>query len=247
MADFKYISNLELKKLLNDATNEEKLELTRLLHSKEDGTINEALDYITLHNDIISENSYLKLLIDIAKKLDIKTQSYYEKIIKYDKVENLEYDYQTATTKCLKYSHFLEEKITIKLLGNIYENMNESEKKLFDKTLQSVAEKNGSTSNKNLIGTTGLLVLGNMGGFATYTFLTTMMSTLSFGALGFGAYTAATSLLSVALGPVGWVGLGLYAMYKLGQPDFKKLIPVVVTIGMIRNRIDSKNNSTILI
>jgi uncharacterized protein YaaW (UPF0174 family) len=242
MSSIKYISNIELKKLLSDANKEEKLELTQLLHNDNESAIEEALDYAELHKLIISNNSYLKLLIDIANKLKINNiESYYSKVIKYDKVENLEYDYQKATKRGLKYAHYLEDKITIKLLGNIYENMSNKEKKLFNETLKTVAEQNGQTSNKNLVGAAGLLVLGNMGGFATYTLLTTMMSTLSFGVLGFGVYTAATSLLSVALGPVGWIGLGIYAAYKLGEPNYQKLIPIVVTIGMIRNRLDSEN------
>lgn len=246
MSNIKYISNIELKKLLSDATYEERLELTKLLQDKDENVATVALDYTELHHQIISNSSYLKLLVDIANKLKFNNvQSYYSKVIKYDKVDDLEYDYNKATERGLKYAHYLEDKITLKLLGEIYENMNDKEKALFNQTLKEVAEKNGQSSNKNLVGAAGLLVLGNMGGFATYTFLTTMMSTLSFGALGFGAYTAATSLLSVALGPVGWIGLGVYALYKLGQPDYKKLIPVVVTIGMIRNRVNSDTNQKI--
>ncbi len=243
MSKITYISNIELKKLLNDANQEERLELSKLLYEEDDDEpVTYAADYKFLHEEIISSSSYLDLLIDIANKLDISVQSYKGEVIKYDKVDKLEYDYKKATTLGLNYAHVLEEKITIKIFGYIYENMEESKKELFDKTLQTVAEKNGNASHKNLVGAAGLLVLGNMGGFATYTFLTTMMSTLSFGALGFGAYTAATSMLSVLLGPVGWAGLGLFAIHKLNQPDFKKLIPVVVTIGMIRNRVNDESN-----
>jgi len=242
MSNIKYISNIELKKLLSDANQTERLELTKLLKSQDDSVPTKALDYIELHHQIISENSYLKLLTDIANKLKLNDiQRYYGEVIYYERTQDLKYNYKQATAKNLEYTHSLEDKITIKLLGEVYEAMDEKDKKLFNETLKKVAEQNGQTSNKNLVGSAGLLILGNMGGFATYTFLTSIMSTLSFGTLGFGAYTAATSLLSVALGPVGWVGLGLYAMYKLGEPDYKKLIPIVVTIGMIRNRIRDEN------
>ncbi len=57
------------------------------------------------------------------------------------------------------------------------------------------------------------------------------------GTLGFGAYTTATSALSVFLGPVGWIGLGAAAVYSYGKPKYKKLIPVVATIALIRQRL----------
>ena len=105
------------------------------------------------------------------------------------------------------------------------------------KQVNLVASEITSNNTCNLAGATGLIVLGNMGGFATYTLLTTSMSAITMGSLGFGVYTAATSILSVILGPVGWVGLGTYAVYAYGAPDYQKLISVVATIGTIRQRI----------
>ncbi len=58
------------------------------------------------------------------------------------------------------------------------------------------------------------------------------------GTLGFGTYTAATYLLSVIMGSVGWVGLGAIAFLTLGSSNTKKLIPIIAIIGAIRQRID---------
>ena len=73
--------------------------------------------------------------------------------------------------------------------------MTPDQKKIFDTRVQEVANQFGVSSTKGLAGGAGLLVLGNLGGFAAYTLMTSVLSTLSFGALGFGAYTAASSLL----------------------------------------------------
>ena len=107
----------------------------------------------------------------------------------------------------------------------------------FDKQINNIAQEFDSNATKNLVGATGLMVLGNLGGFATYTFLTTAMSTIAMGTLGFGAYTAATSLLSIMLGPVGWAGLGAAAILTMGKPDYQKLIPIVAIVGAIRQRV----------
>ena len=116
--------------------------------------------------------------------------------------------------------------------------LNEAIKRLdnFNSHLSQTVNQYDSSSIGAITGTAGLMALANLGGFATYTFLTSLMSTLSFGTLGFGAYTAATSFLSVVIGPVGWAGLGLWAIFTLGKPDKSKLVLLVATIGAIRQR-----------
>jgi len=117
--------------------------------------------------------------------------------------------------------------------------LNEAKERLdnFDAQLSRTVNQFNSSHLGAITGTAGLMALANLGGFATYTFLTSMMSTLSFGTLGFGAYTAATSFLSVVIGPVGWAGLGLWTIFALGKPDKNKLVLLVATIGAIRQRI----------
>ena len=82
------------------------------------------------------------------------------------------------------------------------------------------------------------MTVANLGGFSTYMLMSSFLSVVSFGTLGFGAYTAASSLLSTIIGPVGWTALGIYAVYKWTQPDFKKLIPAVITVALIRKRLE---------
>lgn len=111
----------------------------------------------------------------------------------------------------------------------------------FDNTINEVAKEFDVNNLGKLTGTAGIMILANLGGFATYTFLTSMMSVVSMGTLGFGAYTAATSLLSIMIGPVGWAGLGILAIFSLGKPNMSKLMPIVATIGAIRQRIKYGN------
>lgn len=115
--------------------------------------------------------------------------------------------------------------------------MSEKEKLSFDEQMNKVAKECSSNATQNLTGAAGFIVLGNLGGFATYTFLTTAMSTITLGTLGFGAYTTATSLLSFLLGPPGWTALGIATVFTVGKPDYQKLIPIVAIVGAIRQRV----------
>ena len=113
--------------------------------------------------------------------------------------------------------------------------------------MNQIARKYDNNINTYLTGGAGLIALGNLGGFATYTFLTTFLSTISMGSLGFGAYTVATSLLSVIMGPVGWASLGAIAILTLGSSNTKKLIPIVAIIGAMRQRVDYEKTRKIKI
>lgn len=106
-----------------------------------------------------------------------------------------------------------------------------------------IAELSKTPEGKNISGmstTAALLVVGNLGGFATYNLMSTVLSALSMGTLGFGAYTVASSLLSVVLGPVGWLSLAAYEIFKLGSADEAKTVRLEATCAMTAQRIREK-------
>lgn len=107
----------------------------------------------------------------------------------------------------------------------------------FDSAINEVSKKFNTNDFEKLTGTAGIMAIANLGGFATYTLLTSMMSVVSMGTLGFGAYTAATTLLSIIIGPVGWAGLGIFTIFSIGKPNMSKMILIIATIGAIRQRI----------
>ena len=249
----KFISNAVLRDLLTQATVEERLSLTNILDKNQ----KKAFSSIRLQKEISKEGGhgvvnlfrgqgtgYLDIVDDVADELKIKNLPSYSVQIKYyDEIENLKYTYEIAKEKGIKYAKRAEEQVIIKLLELIYEKLDDKGKKNFDQQVNKVAEKFGSNSTVGIGGVAGLSILANMGGFATYTFLTTSLSTLSMGTLGFGAYTASTSLLSVLIGPVGWAGLGVFAAFSLGKPGYEKLLPIVATIGSIRQRIEYEDSN----
>jgi uncharacterized protein YaaW (UPF0174 family) len=85
----------------------------------------------------------------------------------------------------------------------------------------------------------GILATASASGFGVYLGATTALGALSSSlgiTLGFAAYTGLTRSISVAIGPVGWLLTGAYAVYKIGEPSYtKKIIPCVVLFTMLRS------------
>lgn len=139
----------------------------------------------------------------------------------------------------IQYAEMAEGKVLLKLLETAYEKLSPEDRKIFDARVREVASRFGGSPTKTLAGGAGLLVVGNLGGFATYMLMSTVLSSISLGTLSFGAYTAASSALSVVLGPIGWIALGAAGVYAYGKPQSKTTIPLVANIAMIRQRVKS--------
>lgn len=243
----KFLSNVVLVDLIDKASTKEKSSLTKAVYGYESKLISSQAiqqEICSLGGDSFANyyrgegNAYLDIVLDIAEKLELTSLPSYSCDIEYfDDKESLKYNKEEAIQKGITLVNLLEKKIILKIIENHYETLDIKEKDKFDKQLKTVVHKFDSNSDKYLAGAAGLMVLGNLGGFATYTFLTTAMSTLSFGALGFGAYTTATAILGSLLGPVGWSALGIGVIWNFSSPNTKKLLPIVLEIAAIRNRI----------
>ena len=77
--------------------------------------------------------------------------------------------------------------------------------------------------------------------FAPYMLMSSVLHAISFGTLSFGAYTAASSLLHVLLGPVGWAALGAAVVHKASKGNLKKTIPFALAVGAVRQRVSSED------
>jgi hypothetical protein len=88
------------------------------------------------------------------------------------------------------------------------------------KITKLLVEKGGASGGDlaALFATGGFMALLSAGGFGTYVAMSSALG-LATGALGvtlpFVAYSAASTVLSVALGPIGWIGLAAAAFFTL--------------------------------
>jgi uncharacterized protein YaaW (UPF0174 family) len=135
----------------------------------------------------------------------------------------------------------LERKILAKLMVVAYEKATPEQRAIVDAKVADLAKSSEGKSLSGLSTSAALIVVGNLGGFATYTLMSTVLSAVSMGTLGFGAYTLASSLLSVVLGPAGWLSLAAYGIYKYGSADAGKLLQLAATCAMISQRLREKN------
>lgn len=96
----------------------------------------------------------------------------------------------------------------------------------------------GASSLKDIATIPALLAAGNLGGFGVYIAASTSLAAVG-SAIGitfpFVAYTTLSRAISIALGPVGWIAAGLYAINKLAGPNDKKLVPAIVYIAGLRS------------
>lgn len=258
----KFLSNNELRNLLRLASPDERLALTRSLIE----TTSSPLDATELQLEICRAGGhgvanwfrgqgtgYIDMVSDVASGLKIPGMPAYlggtpfhgQTLWKYDELGIIQTEKRNLE-ECkrigLEYTEMAEQKILLKLLEVTYSKLTPEQRLVFDAKVSEVANRFGGSSTKGLAGAAGLLVIGNLGGFATYTLMSTVLSSLSLGALGFGAYTFASSALSIMLGPVGWLALGVAGIHKFGKPQLKKTIPLVAQVAMIRQRVKSERS-----
>ena len=130
----------------------------------------------------------------------------------------------------------IEDGILQQVAARIFDGLTKKQRDAFDAEM-AVKVRDFDTGEKSkLVGAGGLLVLGNMGGFATYTTMSSLLHLVSAGSFGFGVYTTASSVLSVLLGPAGWASLAGYALFRAGAPKLQVLAPIAVCISLVRIR-----------
>lgn len=253
----KYLSSAMLIEVLTRAEHEERVALTKAL---QDGATR-ALTSPELQAAICAAAGhalgnfvrggtgvpYAELLLDAAKYLkveDVKSRysSLHEDLclveldgLTSERTKHVQPDVRLKLVDA--YVDELERKILAKLMVVAYERATPEQRAAVDAKLAELAK---SPEGKNLSGlstSAALLVIGNLGGFATYTLMSTVLSALSLGTLGFGAYTLASSLLSVVLGPAGWLSLAAYGLFKLGSADEGRKVRLAATCAMVSQRL----------
>jgi uncharacterized protein YaaW (UPF0174 family) len=92
----------------------------------------------------------------------------------------------------------------------------------------------------------GALSAAQLSGFGVYLISTTILGAISSAlglGLGMGVFVGLTKLISVLIGPVGWIcGPVALGLIRFGAPNYKKLLPVVLLIGAYREHVGTKVN-----
>lgn len=130
----------------------------------------------------------------------------------------------------------IEGEIAKKALNQLIEQLTPEQREELSESLEQEAARHGKSFKKEG-GALAALAMAQLSGFGVYMAASTVVGALT-GALGltlsFGFYTAMSSAISVIIGPIGWGALGIAAIYKLGSPNMKALLPAVLLIAAER-------------
>lgn len=134
----------------------------------------------------------------------------------------------------------LEQRIVSKLWNDTLIKLTPEQREELIRKAQEEAEQHG-ISSATWAGTAALgggLVAANLAGFSLYIAASTILGAIN-GAmglgLGFGAFMGMSKLISLAIGPAGWVFFVVSLFVGFGGANYKKVIPIVVMITAYRH------------
>ena len=159
-----------------------------------------------------SEPSYSQIVCQVAEKLEIEHLGV--------KVEDLEVE------------------IARKVFQTVWDKMAPDQKMAMEAELRRAAQefdKGGALAGSASIFTA--LTAAQLSGFGIYLLASTALGILTsvIGVtLPFVVYTTMSSAIAVIIGPVGWIGAGLFAIWKLTDANYKRLIPAILYVSALR-------------
>lgn len=180
----------------------------------------------TINREIISERSesYADVLCSILKKLNIEAYPMYG-------------------------CEALEEMLVKVVFQQMWANFTSTQRLDLESSYYLLIEKSGKSHEwKQVGGIAGAMLAAKLGGFSTYVLASSALSTVS-NIVGvtfpFTLYKTISSTIGLALGSLGWLGLAVFATYKLTGTNYQKLIPAVIYISMLRYELSASPNKVI--
>lgn len=144
---------------------------------------------------------------------------------------------------------YLEEQLVRKVFADMWRILTVTQRLQYEEALGANLKQYGKASEWIQVGgVAGVLAAAKLGGFGTYLFASSALHGLASSAgftLPFGFYKSVSSAMSVVLGPVGWLGLSIFGLYKLSGTNYRKLIPAAVYIALLRYELSARPNKVV--
>jgi len=103
-----------------------------------------------------------------------------------------------------------------------------------EETLRREAEKYEKTTFLVTSGSIyATLTAAHLSGLGVYILSSTALSALNIGVVA-GITSALGGALGIIVGPVGWIGAGLFALWHLDRPNYIKIIPGIIYVSSLR-------------
>jgi hypothetical protein len=224
----------DLRQLLDRATAEQRLPLVKLIDSnfcKFESTeqIIRGVGWLhrnmvdDLHREIFSAKSecYADVLATLLARIGVKASS---------------------KIGCKA----LEQLIVQRYVWLMWAELNAEQQNNFDSVIETLFSVNGKGAEWiHIGGLAGMLAAGNVSGIGVYLLASSALSTTStfFGiSLPFAIYKSVSTAINLALGPVGWIALGVFACLKLSGPNYRKLLPLAFYVALLRQELELSPN-----
>ena len=128
----------------------------------------------------------------------------------------------------------IEIRISQKVIKTVWERLSPEQKKELEETLRREAEKFDKTASLLASGSIfASLTAAKLSGLGVYMLASAALGLLQIGAGG-AAYAALAGAIGIIIGPVGWIGAGLFTVWRLDQPNYRKILPAVIFISALR-------------
>lgn len=215
------LSNAPIEEVLANASEEQLLVLSRILKVGPN-------KHVILQRVCFLGQSKSKYFIRNIFKKEIDADRIYKELVR-----------RTARKLRIKHLPFettsaIEVKISQKVIKTVWERLTPDQKKELEDTLRREADKYDKKADLIASGSIfASLTAAKLSGLGVYILASTALSALQIG-VGSLAYTALSSAFSIIIGPVGWIGAGLFTIWKLDQPNFRKIIPAMIFISAMR-------------
>lgn len=228
--------------------------LQRVLVAKDEGIISPLLKYLGLSEDKLersdsSSRSDAEIIINYLCRMgsnDVATLFRWGEGVAYDEVV-----YDVAKKLGVKEAsknnstEQNENLIIVKAFSDAYDKMKEKEKADLLKSLNI-----DGTSNEIPFAASGTIVaqilLKKYGGFAVYQTSLIVANYVSRALLGkgltFAANAALTRGIGTFLGPIGWTVTGLWLAVELAGPAYRKTVPAIMHLAMLRQLVINNIN-----
>ena len=128
----------------------------------------------------------------------------------------------------------LEVKIARKVLKTAWEKMSPEETKKIEAELRQAAQKfdkdEALTESASIF---AVLMGAQLSRYGVYLLSSTTLGTLT-GVIGVTLPFMVSRAIAIIIGPVGWIGAGLFAIWKLTGANYKRLIPAILYVSALR-------------
>ena len=208
----------DLRPILDQASGEERRGLAKLLDMHEPYHSNAIMDCLEKESQSVfgnlfgSRREYREIVCQVADKLGVW----------YGRVETTER---------------IETKVAQKVLRTVWEKMTPAQRQQMEEALKKAAQEFDGSGLGQSASVLAALLAGKLSGFGVYLLASTSLGAVT-GVLGFtlpfAVYTTMSSTIAVVLGPVGWIGAGLFVLWKLTGANYKRLVPAILYIAMLR-------------